>query len=719
MAEEQVKPKRTDEEEQDFLRDVQKKFREYKEAWRKQYELMAEDIAFCSPDNQWPAGVKQARIGKPTFAADRLNAQVKQLTNAQRENRPAVQVHPTSDGASEDVANIMQGIVRHIEYESAADMAYDEANEWQVRAGLGFWRLRTEYIGKSFKQKLVISSVNNPFQCYIDPYFKQLDGSDIQDAFIFEFLSMDDFKRQWPDAKASKMEIGSWLGLGQRLPEWFTAEKTACVAEYYTTEYEKKSLVHLSHTGEVKDKADLDAAEKQYVDAERAIEEKVIHHYKINGVEILEETIWVDDSIPIIPVFGDPLLVDGQRLYAGLIRHSKEEQMMLNVVKTSIIELIAAAPKMPWLLPEGGVGEMKEDWANVNVTNKAYLTYQPFADDGITPLPPPTRNIQEQPIQGMLQVMNSLENDIKSTNSMYDPTMGNKMANDQSGIAIKAIQTAGSIANYHFSDNLTRAMRLSGRKMIHIIPRIMSEKEVTRIIGADRKNSLVTINGTGAPDEQNEKDENGIPKIYDLTAGEYDLAVDSGPSYQTQREQERAVLFELAGKDPQLMAIAGDIMASLLDSPIAQTLSERLQKALPVNLQPPKQDGKADPEAQAQTIQQLQTMVQQLTQHLQMETQLADKVQQGEQTRLKIAQIEAQTELMKHQTQMAHDGAKTLLSAQMEELKLKHETSHQALMGIQKHILGKDMESHKVAIQPPPAFNEPGDQVAPIPPGNS
>jgi hypothetical protein len=506
--------------------------------------------------------------------------------------------------------------------------------------------------------------------------------------------------------------------MGQRLPEWFTAEKTACVAEYYVTEYESKTIVHLSHTGEIKEKDKLDKGEVQYIDAERDIEEPVVHHYKLDGVEILEETIWVDDTIPIIPVFGDPLLVDGQRIYAGLIRHSKEEQMMLNVVKTSIIEMIAAAPKTPWIGPQGFVGDAKEDWANANVTNKAYLEYQAFTDDGVTPLPPPTRNIQEQPIQGMFQVMQSLENDIKATNSMYDPTMGNKMANDQSGIAIKAIQTAGSIANYHFSDNLTRAMRLSGRKIIKIIPKLYSEKQVIRIIGADRKNSLVTINGTGAADEQNEKDEQGIPKIYDLSAGEYDLAVDSGPSYQTQREQERAVLFELAGRDPQLMAIAGDIMASLLDSPIAKTLSERLEKALPINLQPPKQG--PDPQALQQQLTDYQQLCQKLTQQLQQETQLADKVQASEQMRFQIAQLDNQTELMKAKAQMMHDGSKTLLSAQIEELKLKSNQSHEALMGLQKHILGKDMESHQAALAPPPApFNEPGDQVAPINPGNS
>lgn len=715
----ETKPrKRTNEEEQDFLRDVQKRFKEYKEAWDTQFTLSQQDMDFCSPENQWPAGVRAQRSGRPTLAADRLNAQVKQITNAQRENRPAVQVHPCNDGASEDVANVMQGIVRHIEYQSGADMAYDEGNEWQVRVGLGFWRLRTAYEKNSFNQRILIDSINNPFQVLIDPHYKMLDGSDLEAAFIVEYLARETFERQFPDAQASQADF-NWMGLNARLPDWFTQDKTCAVVEYYVKEYDKKTLVHLSHTGEVKDKKELDAGEVQYIDAQREEEEPVVRWYKLNGVEILEETDWVGESIPIVPVFGDPLLIEGKRIYAGLIRHSKEEQMMLNVVKTSIIEMIAAAPKTPWIMPEGAVGDAKDDWANVNVTGKAYLTYQQFNETG-QEFNKPERNVQEAPIQGMLAVMQTLENDIKSTNSMYDPNMGQKMSNDQSGLAIKALQTAGSIANYHFSDNLTRAMRLSGRMLLDLIRKVLKKKQIIRIIGADRKNSLVTINGTGAADEINEADANGVPKIFDLTVGEYDLAVDSGPSYQTQREQERALMFDLAGKDPQLMALAGDILASLLDSPIAKPLSERLEKALPANLQPPKPQGEQDPAQMAQQLTQLQQMCQMLTQRLQQETQLADKVQQDQQTKLKIAQLDAQTELLKHQTSMQHDSNKLVLESRLEDLRMQATHTHEALSVLQKHILGKDMETHKANLEPPPAdFNEPGDQVVPIQPGNT
>jgi hypothetical protein len=700
--------------------ETQERFRAAKKAWEKQYQLSQADVDFCSPDNQWPQGVRDQRLGRPTLAADRLNAQVKQLTNAQRENRPAASIHPTNSAANEDTANVMEGIVRQIETESSADMAYDEAFEWAVRSGIGFWRILTEYKEKSFNQRIRIDSINNPFQVFIDPTYKALDGSDIEYAFIINYVTEDQYKREYKDSEMAGRDYQGWLGLNNRLPDWFDTEKRACVvAEYFVKEYETRKLVHLSHTGEVKYKDELDAGEVQYVDDERSCVVPKIKWYKINGIEILEETEWVGSSIPIIPVFGDPLMVSGQRIYAGLVRNSKEEQMMLNVVKTSIIEMIAAAPKTPWIGPAGFVGDMKDDWAEANMTNKAYLTYESY-DDLNNPLAAPTRNIQEAPIQGMLEVSNSIENDIKATNSMFDPTMGNKMANDQSGLAIKAIQKAGSIANYHFSDNLTRAIRASSRQIVDLIPKVLKEKQVMAIMSIDKKNSLVTINGTGAEDEINEANEEGIKKIYDLTTGEYGLVVESGPSYQTQREQERDILFQLASKDPQLMGLAGDILASLLDSPIAKPLAERLEKALPANLQPPKKG--PDPQALQQQLSEYQAMCQKLTQQLQLETQLADKVQASEKTKLAIAQLDNDTEIRRSAAQMQHDSNKTLLQAQVEELKLHNQQHHEAIINIQKHVLGKDMEVHKAAVAQaaqPPEYNEPGDQIAPILPGNS
>ena len=678
-----------------IITEAKKRFALATEAWEKQYKLSQKDMAFCGSEGQWPAEVKASRAGRPTYAADRINSQVKQIVNAQRENRPAVQIHPTNDGANIDTAEVLQGIVRHIEYDSDADMAYDQAFEDAVRCGIGFWRITTEYSPDSFDQDIKVESLINPFQVYIDPGYKKLDGSDISWAFIIDTMTEDEFKDAYPESQLANSSNSQWMGLNQRIPDWFSSNGKVCtVAEYFVKEDKQKTIVKLAD-GRVLAKEDLSLEDKAMIVMERKTSEPVVKWYKINGVEILEETVWPCSRIPVIPVFGDVLLEDGQKIYSGMVRKVMEEQMMLNVAKTTAIELIAATPKTPWIGPLGFVGDRKSDWQDVNLKNLAYLEYDVMDDSG-NPLPAPTRNVQEPPIQGILEVMMSIENDIKGTNNMYDPSMGQKISN-QSGVAVKALQNAGSVGNFHYSDNLSRAIRLEGRMFLELIPKVISEQRVMRIVGLDDKHKLITVNGVGHPLETGAVTEGGVTKIYDLTVGKYDVTVSAGPSYQTKRQENLNMLFDLAGKDPQLMQVAGDLIVSQLDSPMALQLTKRLEKALPPGLL--EQGEEELPAEVQQRLMQDQQMIQQLTQALQSETTLADKVTQEMQVKLQIAKMNQETELMKVQANLQHETNTLMFKEELAEMRDKSKVQHDMMTDVHRHLLVKDEMEAKAKFQ--------------------
>ena len=687
---------------QDKLEKILKHFHLAQEAWEEQHKLSLKDMTFCSPDCQWPAEVKAARIGRPTYASDRINSQVKSLVNAQRENRPSVHVNPTNDDSNKDTAEVIQGIIRHIEVDSDADLAYDQAFEDAVRCGIGYMRVLTEYEPNSFDQSIKVDSIINPFCVYPDPGFRKLDGSDISWVFIIDTLTEDEYKAAYPDSDLSNFNSGTWLGLHQRVPEWFSnSGKVATVAEYFEIEEKVTKIIKLSD-GRVMPKSELSDIDKAdiksgilSIDLERDNIEPIIKWYKLNGVEIIEETEWPGTRIPIIPVFGDALLVKGRRIYSGLVRNVMEEQMMLNVAKTTAIELIAAAPKTPWVGPAGFVGDRKTDWQDVNIKNLAYLEYE-VTDDMGNPLQAPQRNVQEPPIQGILGIMQSIEMDIKSTNNMFDPSLGQKVSN-QSGKAVLALQNAGATGNYHFSDNLSRAIRLLGRILLDLIPTIYSEKRVIRIIGLDDKHELVTVNGEGQKEETGCATKDGVTKIYDITTGKYDVTVISGPSYQTKRQENLNLLFDLAGKDPNLMNIAGDLIVSQMDSPIATQLKTRLERTLPPGVLETS-DEELPVEVQ-QRLQQDQEMIKQLTEALQKETILADKVQQGENTKLQIAQMQLDTELIKQKISLTHDTNKLSFAEELKSLDAKNKETHALAINVQKHILAKDQISHEAAAK--------------------
>jgi hypothetical protein len=364
---------------------------------------------------------------------------------------------------------------------------------------------------------------------------------------------------------------------------------------------------------------------------------------------------------------------------------------MLNTIQTVILEQIARSPKNPWVVPAGAIEAYKEYWANVNTLDLPYLPYDTKLE-GMGPgefLPAPTRMTAEPPIQGMLQALQVLENDIKASNAIYDPTLGEKMANDQSGVAIKALQNAGNIAHYNYSDNLSRAISIVGVQLLDLIRKVYTEERVIRIVGLDDKHSLVKINGQGDTDDELTKD--GVQKVFDITTGEYDVSVSSGPSFATRRAENMSFLVELVQYSPNTMQFVMDKIVGLMDFPESQEIKERLEKLLPPQLQDKQ---KSDPQVLQQELTKAQALINQLSQTLQNETQLADK----EAMKFKIATLENQTELIKQQRGIEHEGNLTAFKAEIAEIKAASDHSKALLQQVHQHILDTGAREHQTAM---------------------
>ena len=684
-----------------FLDGVKERFKKAVDSWKNNYEKSISDISFLNSDNQWPDDVKNDSVGSPTIASDRINAQVKSIVNQQRDNRPAVLVSPVNGEADIKVANVLQGLIRHIETQSKANLAYDTAYEFAVQGGIGFIRLNLEYAEDSFKQRIKIEAIPNPFMVYIDPSFKSVDGSDIEYAFILECMTYDAFKQEFPHSSLSLLSHNEWYPIASKFPEWFDNDKkTTVVCEYFVKEYEKYNLVKLKN-GRVKKEDECSARELKQIEAKRECQKPVVKWYKLAcgtelPAEILEQTEWAGKDVPIIPVFGDVLLDNGTRKFSGLVHNVKESQIMVNTIQTNILKQIARSPNNPWIVPAGAIEEFKDYWANVNELDLPYLPYN-VKLEGMGPgefLPAPQRITAEPPIQGMLAALQVLENDIKASNAIYDPTLGEKMANDQSGVAIKALQQAGNVAHYNFSDNLSRAISVLGMQLLDLIRKVYTEAEVVRIIGLDDKHKLVTINGSPDADseeDQNDMTEEGVREVYDITVGEYDVVVSSGPSFATRRQENMSFLVELTQHAPQTMQFVMDKIVGLMDFPESEDIKERLEKMLPPQLQDTK---KPNPQVLQQQLEQSHQMIQQLTQTLQQETQLADK----EATKLKIAQLENSTALIKQQKELSHEASLEVLKAEILEERIKNDTTHEIVKEIHKHLLGKNMATHQATL---------------------
>lgn len=602
-----------------------------------------DDLQFRKGD-QWPDEIKRQRYEdqRPCLTINQIPQFIRQITNDQRQNRPSIQINPVDSEADVDTAEVLEGMVRHIQYDSGADAAYDTAFQAAVTGGFGYFRINTAYTDpNSFDQDIKILRVKNAFTVYFDPSCKEPDYSDAAFAFIIEKLSKEEFKEQYPDAELSNM--GNWTSTGDG---WI--ESSECrVAEYFYRESKTVTIVQMSD-GTVLPKSELpsDLPEGVTVLKTRQTQEFSVKWCKITGHEVLEQTDWPGKWIPIIPVLGDELDVDGERILEGIVRQAKDPQRQYNFMSSATTETIALAPKAPFVGAAGQFENFEGDWQRANVSNVPFLQYNPISLNG-TQAPPPTRNTFEPAIQATTIAMGQASQDLKAVTGIYQAALG-AQGNETSGKGILARQQQSHGANFHFVDNLSRSLRQAGRVILDLIPHIYDTERTMRIIGEDGTQSTVQLAPGGQqqqdPQQAQQQQQMGqaVKKVFDVTTGKYDVTVSTGPSYQTKRQEAVASQMQLVSSFPQIMPVAGDIMVRNMDWPGADKIADRMEKMLPPQLQ--ENEGALPPQAQQQ-LAHLTAQNQQLTQALHTTT---EELQQK--TNIKAMELESKERV--HFTQL-------------------------------------------------------------------
>lgn len=595
-----------------FLKTARERFKLCDDAESEIRREALDDLNFRA-GQQWPQQIEADRklSQRPCLTINRLPQFIKQVVNEQRQNRPSIQINPVGDGADQDTAEILQGLTRHIEINSNADVAYDTAFDHAATHGFGYFRVITEYQDdKSFDQEILFKRIINPFTVYFDPTCNEPDYSDARFAFIVEDFTESEFKEQYPGSDTAG--LSDFSSVGDNISAWIGPGHIR-VAEYFWIENETKTLVVLQDGSTTFKESLPDNGAGIAFQNSRTVEVQTVNWAKITAKEILEQTVWPGKWIPIVPVLGDEMIVDGKRQLVGIVRFAKDPQRMYNYMRSAITEMIALAPKAPFIVAEGQIEGFEEQWAQANNRNFATLTYKAKGLNGQT-LPPPQRNTWEPPIQAVTIALGQSENDLKGTTGIYDASLGER-GPEQSGKAILARQKQGDTANFNLIDNLSRSIKHGGRIVLDLIPHIYDAQRTIQIVKPDATHDMVQI-APGAPIEQSP----GVEQIYDLTKGKYSVTVSVGPSYQSRRQEAVTSMLEFIKADPAVLQVAGDLLVGNMDWPGATEIAARLKKMLPPALQDDDKDP-VPPQAQAkiaQLTQQLQVTQQGLQQATQM-----------------------------------------------------------------------------------------------------
>ena len=636
-----------------------------------------DDLRFMagSPDNQWqwPADVLATRgavqgqtiNARPCLTINKLPQHVRQVTNEQRQNRPSGKVIPVDDNADVEVAEIYDGIVRHIEYMSDADVAYDTACDNQVTYGEGYIRLITEYCNEeTFDQDVRIMRVRNAFSVYMDPTIQDPCGADAQWCFVTQDMTKAEYEREFPDASPISSILATAVG-DESMSAWLDQD-TIRIAEYFYYKYKRETL-HLypgnltAWKGSPQDK--LLAAQYGQPIRKREVDRKKVMWMKTNGYDVLDEREWPGKYIPVVRVIGNEFEVQGQIYISGLVRNAKDAQRMYNYWTSQEAEMLALAPKAPFIGYGGQFEGYEMQWKTANTTNWPYLEVNPDVTDGAgNILPLPQRAAPPLPQTGLIQAKMGAGEDIKATTGQYDASLG-QQGNERSAKAIVAREKQGDVGTYHYVDNLARAIRYVTRQLVDIIPKIYDTQRIARIIGVDGEVQMAKIDPTQAEPVREVRDQMGalIEKIYNPSVGTYDVMVTTGPGYMTKRQEALDAMSQILQTNPQLWTVAGDLFIKNMDWPGAQEMAKRFKKILDPKVL---SDGDQSPEIMA-----AQQQIEALTMELNRMSDVVENIQDStEQQKVSIDRYKAEIEAYNAETKRISAVQQSMTPEQIQDI---------------------------------------------------
>ena len=572
----------------ELLEDAKGRFAECEAFYAEGYEQGEEDNKFLYGIDQWnPSDVRsREKEGRPCLTLNQLLPNAHQIVNDIRQARLAIRVSPVDDKGKVEDAEKMAGIIRNIEKQSDATTVYETAVMTAVGSGYGWIRVRTDYCDPfSFDQEIYLERVLNFQSVYIDPNSMSLDGSDADFGFVYDDMDKTVFEKKYPDAEPVSFEAGG--------VQWGADDKVRIV-EYFYKEYKDIEIVLAKMNVEGREReavvtsAEFDAMLEEGLEVEevdrRMTQSPTVKHIIFSGAEILEETEWLGKYIPLVPVYADEVWIDGKRESHSFIRQAKDGQRMYNYWKTASTEFIALQQKSPYIAPVGSFNSVSSHWQAANKSNIPYLEYDIVHDKNGQRAEPPQK---QPPITGsptMMQEALGAREDIKLGLGMPDANMG-QQGNEVSGVAIRNRQIEGDNASYHIVSNLSASIAQVGRICVDLIPKIYSNRKVTRIIGEDDKEKNIPINqpyikdpetGDQRPTKGNEKADG----TFNPSVGKYDVAVDVGASYSSKRQETADKLIELARAQPELITVTGDILFDVLDIPRGEDIAKRIRSTM-------------------------------------------------------------------------------------------------------------------------------------------
>lgn len=615
------------ESQEDFLTDMRKKHAADLEADQENRDEAMEDKKFAAGE-QWDRQVLEHRKGLPCLVINSVPQFTAQLVGDWRESRKAVKVVPSEDGDVE-IASVRGDLIRAIEMKSRAQRTYDTAFESMVQCGDGDFRISVEYAKDDvFDQDIFVRPIEDCLSVVWDRMSIDPTGRDARHVFVDDVIPIDEFKAKFKDAAPSDLnsrDYGSMSASG-----WIATDS------YRVTEYwrmvERDRFLAMFEDGSTHF---LDTKNFDRLTQEKGMPVKTrlapcayAQMHLVTGFKVLAGPFeYRLNRVPIVRMTGRVINLGERRVRHGIVRFMKDSVRLRNFNRSVAAEQLGYAPKAQWIAPESAVQGRENDFRRAHMSRDPLLIYNDDAEAPPQRVDPPT------PQMALIQEAQINTQDMKDVTGIHDASLGMR-SNETSGRAINARQREGDIAALTYYDNGNASVLEGGDIINQLISQVYDGTRIIRVIGEDEGTKFMKVNDPNDPASP------------DLSIGNYDVALSTGTSYSTRRVEAAQAMMEAVQVWPQLIQVAGDLVAKAQDWPGADDLSERLRRTIPPQYLNEDEKAEVQPGQDPETQQQMMEMQQQL-QALQMENQELKTDRSIDMAKLEIDTFKAETDRIK------------------------------------------------------------------------
>ncbi len=562
-----------------------------------------DDMNFVLRD-QWSAVERSefSRLFKPAMTFNKLYDTCKKVVGEQRKNKPDLMVRSLTGKADQKQIDLRSDLVRTISYQSQNDLVYQTAFRQALMMGYGAFEICLEYENpRSFNQIIKYELIPDVTRTSFDPTAlmpHKGDGNFCGRQYLY---TKEEFYATYPNV----LNAVSYSDPRALLDYQWETRDTIVVCKYTRKEwFPLKILLLTDGTSVTEDEwkemqktielrkqlasgsqivGDLIRKSIPEVHGERMSKDFFVRQYMLTQNQIIKFTDWPSKYLPLIFVDGDSNFINGQQYTRSFIHEAKDAQKFVNYVGSEIAAEIKNRRREQWLGTPDNINGNEQLWRNPEL-QAGILLAKPDPKTGQMPQKMPPWDLSPT----LLQQFQRGGQDIREILGFSENEA--LQGHDMSGKARRERKLEGSMSAYVWFDNLNQAIEQGGRVVLDLLPVIAGEHERHMVISkADGSTDSITLNKIISRNE----DEDPV-RENTLDQGDYDIEIDTGPSFAVQKDVALEFFAETIAQNPQVFPLIADLWASQLDLQMMPQIKERLKTLVPPQILA-KEEGKQLP----------------------------------------------------------------------------------------------------------------------------